>query len=91
MKITEALLQIMLMPMLMMLDLTLTLLLYAFKVVAYDVVADAIADPKMLNASRHLASAYVAVLLPLLLTMLMLLRPLIRADNRCYNVILKCE
>ena len=85
-----ALLQLMLMPMLMMLDLTLMLLLDAFKAAAYAAAVDANADAKMPNASRHLAGAYDVLLLPPLLPMLMLLRPLLRDTNRCYNVMLKC-
>ncbi len=70
----------MLMPMLMMLALTLMLLLDASDAAAYAAANDASADAKMPNAARHLAGAYAVLLLPPLLSMLMLLRQLLRAD-----------
>ena len=77
-----ALSQLMLMPMLMMLDLALMPLLDTSEVVAYNVADDANADAKMPNASCYLAGAYAVLMLPPLLPMLMLLRPLLRATNR---------
>ena len=68
---------LMLMPMLMMLALTLMLLLDAFDAVAYAAANDANADAKMPNVARHLDRAYVVLLLPPLLPMLMLLRQLL--------------
>ena len=69
---------LMLMPMLMMLALTLMLLLDAFDAAAFFAASnDANADAKMPNADRHLVGAYVVLLLPPLLPMLMLLRQLL--------------
>ena len=65
---------LMLMPMLMMLALTLMLLLDAYNVVAYAAANDSNVDAKMPNATRHLAGAYVVLLLSPLLPMMMLLR-----------------
>jgi len=65
------------MPMMMMLAMTLMLLLDASDDVAFFATAnDANADAKMPNADRHLVGAYVVLLLPPLLPMLMLLRQL---------------
>jgi len=52
-------------------------LLDAFYVVAYATAIDANADAKMPNVARQLAGAYVVLLLPPLLPMLMLLRQLL--------------
>ncbi len=65
---------LMMMLVLMMLALTLVLLLDAFDVVAYAATNDTNADAKMLNDARHLVGAYVVLLLPPLLPMMMLLR-----------------
>ena len=78
----------MLMPMMMMLALTLMLLLDASDVAAYAAANDANADAKMPNVARHLAGAYVVLLLPPLLSMMILLRQLLRADAND-DVILK--
>ena len=74
----------------MMLTLTLMLVLDAFDVVPYAAANDDTnADSKMPNVARHLAGAYVVLLLPPLLAMLMLLRRLMRADYYDY-MMLKC-
>jgi hypothetical protein len=66
------------MPMLMMLALTLMLLLDAFDAAAFLTAAnDANAEAKMPNAARHLAGAYVVLLLPPVFPMLMQLRQLL--------------
>ena len=65
------------------------LLLDAFDAAAYADANDANADAKMPNVARHLAGAYVVLLLPPLLSMLILLRQLMRADA-CNYVMLKC-
>ncbi len=65
---------LMLMPMLMMLALTMMLLLDASDAVAYAAAYDVNADAKMPNAARHLPRAYVVLLLPPLLPMMMILR-----------------
>ncbi len=62
---------LMLMPMMMMLALTLKLLLDAYDAVAYAASNDANADAKIPNVARHLAGAYVVLLLPTLLPMMM--------------------
>ena len=72
---------LMLMPMLMMLALTLMLLLDASNVVAYAVANDANADAKIPNVARHLGGAYVVLMLPPLLPILMLLRQLLLAET----------
>ena len=74
------LLMLMLIPMLMMLALTVMLLLDASNAAAYAAANDANADAKMPNVARHLVGAYVVLLLPPLLPMLMLLRQLLCAD-----------
>ena len=74
------------MPILAMLPLTLMLLLDAFD---DAVVNNANADANMLNDARHLAGAYVVLLLPPLLTMLTLLKHLMCVDA-CDDVMLKC-
>ena len=79
----------MLMPMLIMLALTPMLLLDVVDAVAYAVVTEANAEAKMPNVSRHLVGAYVVLLLPPLLPMMMLLRHLMRA-RACDYVMLKC-
>ena len=79
----------MLMPMLMMLALTPMLLLDAFDAVAYAAANDANADAKMPNVARHFVGAYDVMMLPPLLPTLMLLRQLMRADSRDYEM-LKC-
>ena len=63
-----------------MLALTSMLLLNAFDVVAYAAADDANADAKMPNDARHLASAYVVVLMP---TLLQLLRQLMLVMMQC--------
>ena len=68
---------LMLMSMLMMLALTPMLLLDASDAAAYAATNDANADANMPNDARHLAGAYVVLLLPPLLPMLMLLRQLL--------------
>ena len=55
----------------MMLALTLMLLLDASDAAAYAAANDANADAKMPNVARHLAGAYVVLLLPTLLPMMM--------------------
>ena len=80
---------LMLMPMLMMLALTPILLLDAFDVVAYTVANDANADAKIPNVACHLVGAFVVLLLPPLLPMLMMLRHMMRADS-CDNMMFKC-
>ena len=67
----------MLMPMLMMLALTLMIVLDSFDAAEYAAANDANANAKMPNVVRHLAGAYVVLLLPPLLPMLMLLRQLL--------------
>ena len=73
------LLMLMLIPMLMMLALTVMLLLDASDAAAYAAANDDYADAKMPNVARHLAGAYVVLLLPPLLPMLMLLRQMLCA------------
>ncbi len=75
-----ALLLLMHISMLMMLALTPMRLLEAFDVVAYAVVVDANANAKMPHVARHLASAYVVVLM---LTLLPLLRELMILMMQC--------
>ena len=55
----------------MMLALTLMLLLDASDATAYAAANDANADAKIPNTARHLAGAYVVLLLPTLLPMMM--------------------
>ncbi len=70
---------LMLMPMLMMLALTMMLLLDAAAYAGAN--NDANADTKMPNVARHLACAYVVMLLPPLLPMLMLFMQMLWADD----------
>ncbi len=62
---------LMLMPILMMLALTLMLPLDAFDAATYAAANDANADAKMPNVARHLVGAYVVLLLPTLVPMMM--------------------
>jgi hypothetical protein len=60
-----------------------------FYVDAYAAANDANADAKMPNVPRHFVGAYVVLMLPPLLSMLMLIRQLMRADS-CDYVMLEC-
>ncbi len=68
---------LMLVPMMMMLALTRMRMLDASDAASYAAANDANADAKMPNVARHLVGAYVVLLLPPLLPMLMLLRQLL--------------